>query len=124
MPNDHLKQDQQNQRKQLKRCDHTNANKEGYIEARDDDQKTVVMSTDDHLEEGLQSNRYDSLKQEQNYCFGSNNRINYNKPGQSDCDPSLLDDDDDFGNDSNDTHGFTISFKSNDPSEPASRYDS
>ena len=124
IPNDYSKQDQYNQRKQLKQCDHTDTNKEDYIETRDDDETKVVMYMDDHLKQGVQSNQYDSLKQEQNYCFGSINRIDYDEQGQSDDDPSLLDDDDDSGNDSNDTHSFTIIFESNDTSEPASRYDS
>merc|ERR1712238_182174 len=83
MPNDHSKQDQHNQRKQLKRCDHTDTNKEDHIETRDDDETKVVMSTDDHLKQGVQSNRYDSLDQEQNYRVGSINRIDYDGQGQS-----------------------------------------
>ena len=82
------------------------------------------MSTNDHLKQGVQSNRYDSLEQEQNYCFGSINRIDYDGQGQSYRDPSLLDDNDNSGNDSNDTHRFTTISESDDTSEPAPRYDS
>ena len=84
MPNDHSKQDQHSQRKQLKRCDHTDSNKEDHIETRDDNNTIVVMSTDDHLKQGVQSKRYDSLEQEQNYCVGSINKIDYDGQGQSD----------------------------------------
>ena len=66
------------------------------------------MYTDDHLKQGVQSNGYDSCEQEQNYYFGSINRIDYDGQGQSDRDPRLLDDNDDSGNDSDDTHSFTI----------------
>ena len=124
MPNDHSKQNQHNQRKQLKRYDHTDTNKEDHIETRDDDKTKVVISMDDHLKQGVQSNWYDSLEQEQHYCFGSIIRIDYDGQGQSDRDPSLLDDNDDCGNDSNDTHRFAIFFELNDNSEPASRNDS
>ena len=68
----------------MKRCDHTDTNKENHIETRNDDETKVVMYTDDHLKQGVQSNRYDSLEQEQNYCFGSINRIDYDGQGQSD----------------------------------------
>ena len=126
MPNDHSKQDQHNQRKQLKRCDHTYTNKEDHIETRDDDETKVGMYMDDHLKQGVQSNRHDSLKPEQNYCFSSINRINYDEQDQSDRNPSLPNDDVDSGNDNGNTHSFTIddTHSFTNISEPASRYDS
>ena len=56
MPNDHSKQDQYDQKKELKRCDHTDANKEDQVENRDDDETKVITSTNDHLKEDLKSN--------------------------------------------------------------------
>ena len=35
MPNDHLKQDQHNQKKELKQCDHTDANKKNQVSNND-----------------------------------------------------------------------------------------
>ena len=53
MSNDYSKQDQHNQRKLLKRYDHTDTNKEDHIETRDDDRIKVVMSMNDHLKQGV-----------------------------------------------------------------------
>ena len=47
----------------------------------------VVIFTDDHLKHGVQSNWYDSLKQEQNYCFGSSNRVDYESNDTSEATP-------------------------------------
>ena len=89
-------------------------NDEYHVETRDDDQTKVVMPTNDHLKQGVQSNRYDSLEQEQNYCFDSINRIDYDGQCQSDRDPSLFDDDDDlayydsYSDDDNKDNGDTF----------------
>ena len=48
------------------------------------------------MKQGVQSNRYDFLEQEQHYCFGSIIRIGYDEKGKSDRDPNLLDKDDTF----------------------------
>ena len=53
MPNDHSNQDQ---KKELQRCDHTDANKEDQVETRDDDETKVITSMDDHLKDNLKSN--------------------------------------------------------------------
>ena len=51
MPNDHSKQDQHNQRKQLEWCDHTDANKEDqvyYDSNSDDDTATQVENVSEN----------------------------------------------------------------------------
>ena len=121
MPNDYSKQDQQNQRKQFERCDHTNTIKEDHIDIyNDDDSKCKhngcqvllfqlthrMRSNDIHVSYG---SSYDDA-----YCDGCNNLDTSDRFGK-DSDVQVVkninlfsDYDDDVGNDSDDTHGFTI----------------
>ena len=109
MPNDHLKQDQQNQRKQLKQSDYTNIIKEDHIDTYNDDgskckyngcqvllfQSThQIRSNDIHLSHG---STYDDA-----YCDGCNNldtsnlgkyidvQVVKNNSSFSDCDDDLV----------------------------------
>ena len=74
MPTDFSKQDKYDQKKELKRCDHTDANKEDQVQIIDDDETKVITSTNDHLKEDLKSNQCDPLEQEQHV---QSKRIHY-----------------------------------------------